>query len=660
MPTPARKEKMSSLDVAAVVRELRERLAGAILDNVYQEGELFVFKFRKGGRRELLVFHPRVALYLTKYEVATPPSPPPFCARLRRFVRGARVEGVEQVDADRVVVVKLASRRGEYELIFELVREGNLVLTDGEGKIVAVLRRKKMRDRELVPGAEYIPPPSGLDPLEASSGEVLRSLRELSGRKLKAALCRALNSPPEVVEEALRREGIDGEARVSEIEESALARILRAIREIFERVRRGEVEPVLALDESGEPVGPYPVRFEHLGVAEYKSFDSFCEALDEYFSRLLSEPGVSEGRERKRLERSLKQLEERVEEYSSRAEKLREVAMALSSKLPELERTLESLRSAESEPEAREVVRSVLEGAELLELDRISKKARLLVGGVDVLLELSDSAGRNVSRIFEEAKEYERKAERAREVASELRERLGREEGEKEERLAIVLEERREKEWYEKFRWFVSSDGFLVVGGRDSVQNEVLVKKYAREGDLVAHAEIYGGSMVLIKAGGREVPESTLKEACMFAAAYSRAWRQALYSVDVFWVRPEQLVKRSGLKRGEFAIKGAKNYLRSVPLCLAVGVGAGRGGPGLVYGPPKAVVARTCVYVLLLPGRMEKDRAAEVVARELEEMFYARRGTRIRIDREEIRRILPAGGIYVVERPEKVVASIDC
>ena len=82
------------------------------------------------------------------------------------------------------------------------------------------------------------------------------------------------------------------------------------------------------------------------------------------------------------------------------------------------------------------------------------------------------------------------------------------------------------KAWYEKFRYFYSSDGFLVVAGKDTVSNEVLIKKYTEQEDVVFHAEITGSPFVVIKAEGNPISEQALHEGGEFAASYSRAWRE--------------------------------------------------------------------------------------------------------------------------------------
>jgi predicted ribosome quality control (RQC) complex YloA/Tae2 family protein len=105
------------------------------------------------------------------------------------------------------------------------------------------------------------------------------------------------------------------------------------------------------------------------------------------------------------------------------------------------------------------------------------------------------------------------------------------------EALAKKKEEMANKQWYEKFRWFTTSDGFLVVAGKDSVSNEVLIKKYTKQEDIVFHAEITGSPFVVIKTEGKEVSEAALKEAAEAAASYSRAWRENAGTAVVYWVK---------------------------------------------------------------------------------------------------------------------------
>jgi hypothetical protein len=137
------------------------------------------------------------------------------------------------------------------------------------------------------------------------------------------------------------------------------------------------------------------------------------------------------------------------------------------------------------------------------------------------------------------------------------------------------------------------------------VSNEVLIKKYTDPYDVVFHAEIVGSPFAVVKTEGKEPGEQTLRESGEFAAAYCRAWRESMGSVDVYSVKPEQLSKSgpSGefVPHGAFAVTGKRNWLRGTPLRLAIGVVEGD-EPTFVGGPVDAVKAKTKVYVVLVPG----------------------------------------------------------
>jgi len=171
----------------------------------------------------------------------------------------------------------------------------------------------------------------------------------------------------------------------------------------------------------------------------------------------------------------------------------------------------------------------------------------------------------------------------------------------------LVKRKVQRKEWFEKFRWFASSDGFLIVAGKDTVSNEVLVKKHTGRDEPVFHADITGAPFVVVKTEGKIPSEQALREAGEFAAVFSRAWREEMGNVDVYWVKLDQLSKTgpSGeyVAHGAFAVVGKRNWMRGVLLRVAVGVVL-NGELGFVGGPVDAVKAKTNVYVTLAPGNL--------------------------------------------------------
>ncbi|KAJ1608849.1 HhH domain-containing protein [Cryptosporidium canis] len=128
--------------------------------------------------------------------------------------------------------------------------------------------------------------------------------------------------------------------------------------------------------------------------------------------------------------------------------------------------------------------------------------------------------------------------------------------------------------WFEKFYWFISSDGFLIIGGHDASQNELLFRRYLEKNDRYIHADIHGATTCIIKNPNNisEIPLNTLCEAGQMSICYSKAWVNKTV-ISAWWVYPDQVSKTapSGeyLTTGSFVIRGKKNFLP--PLRLEMG-----------------------------------------------------------------------------------------
>jgi predicted ribosome quality control (RQC) complex YloA/Tae2 family protein len=211
------------------------------------------------------------------------------------------------------------------------------------------------------------------------------------------------------------------------------------------------------------------------------------------------------------------------------------------------------------------------------------------------------------------------------------------------------------KEWFEKFRWFTSSDGFLVVAGKDTVSNEVLIKKHVSEEDVVFHAEIVGAPFVVVKAEGKPMSEGVLREAGEFAGSFSRAWRESAGSADVYWVKPDQLSKSGpsgeSVPHGAFFVVGKRNWMRNVPLRVAVGVTVD-GEACFVGGPVDAVRAKTKAYVVVVPGDLSGKALLGQVLKAL--MLKLPKEQRERMGKtsiEQVREFVPYTKGMIVQKP---------
>jgi len=240
-------------------------------------------------------------------------------------------------------------------------------------------------------------------------------------------------------------------------------------------------------------------------------------------------------------------------------------------------------------------------------------------------INLRKSLQENAAIYYEKSKKISRKIKGLSLAIEKMKKRISMLEKKKRKKDLILEKTKEEKKllkkpkrnWYEKFHWFFSSNGFLVIGGKDVKSNEQVVKKHMDKDDVYLHADYHGAPHVVIKATKQKKPDrKTLKEAAMFAAVFSRAWRDGLTSLEVFYVKPEQvsLKPRTGeyLPKGAFMIYGKKNYL-SVPLSFAVGVKKADEGfyAKIVSGPPEAIKINSDFFVRLEQGRLTKNEAAK-------------------------------------------------
>ncbi|MBI2657504.1 DUF814 domain-containing protein [Candidatus Woesearchaeota archaeon] len=256
-----------------------------------------------------------------------------------------------------------------------------------------------------------------------------------------------------------------------------------------------------------------------------------------------------------------------------------------------------------------------------------------------LVLDLAKSIDENAAAYFEKAKKIKKKAEGAEKALSENLGKLKLLELKKEK---ISLEKakqdklkERKTEWYEKFRWFISSEGFLVIGGRDATSNEIVVKKHTEANDLVFHTDMAGSPFFVVKSEGKEIGEKTKEETADATVTFSRAWKLGLHTSSVFYVSPEQVSKKTKageyMGKGAFMIYGKTNYIGN-KLNLAVGMTKQQ---QIMSGPLDAVKANCEKFVVLEQGNEKSSSVAKYIQHKI--------GGSI----DEIIRALPSGEFRV-------------
>ena len=238
---------------------------------------------------------------------------------------------------------------------------------------------------------------------------------------------------------------------------------------------------------------------------------------------------------------------------------------------------------------------------------------------MEIEFELNKSVDENAGTYFNKAKKAKTKLEGAKKALAESNAKLAKllteEDKFVEEEQKKEAKRNRKREWYEKFHWFISSEGFLCIGGRDASSNEIVIKKHTDKNDLVFHTDMAGSPFFVIK-DGQNASEITRAEAAQATAVYSRAWKLGHGTAEVFYVNPEQVSKDAQpgefLAKGSFMIKGKTNYLKP-KMEYAVALV----NDEIIGGPVNAIKSQTKKYVLIISGRNKKSALAKKIKAKL-------------------------------------------
>ncbi|HIH04173.1 MAG TPA: fibronectin-binding domain-containing protein [Methanoregulaceae archaeon] len=617
---------MSGVDLLAVVADLR-RAMPLWIGKVYQYDQKLL-GIRLNGQ-EHARYHLLIESGRRLHRIRTAPEPPKlpssFAMLLRKHLEGGRVLAVEQHGLERIVSFEIGRKDTSYHLVFELFDEGNVVLCDADWVIVKPLWHHRFRDREVVPGAEYTLKDR---PVPIPPAAPFASLLAEADRDLVRTLAVGLRLGGPFAEEVCVRAGVDRSAMANAVDPAPVYAALESlIRDVVEHPA-----PVLAKK------GAWPIPLA--GMKVEATLPSFDEALEALYPHAPPKAAVAKQEELSREERIRRQQVTAVvgfEAKIARYERLAEVVYEQYTLAAEVITTLATASRTRSWQEIAQVLKTADNpvAKRIVRVDPATASVEVDLGE-HVTLYVHETVEQNVERLYDQAKKFKKKRAGALAAMAAAPPKAA--------PKAAIAAKRAKPRWYHRFRWFETSDGALVLGGRDAGQNEELVKRYMEGNDTFVHADVHGASVVIVKG-----PTERWDEVAQFAASFSGAWRAGHLAADVYAARPDQVSKtpEAGeyVGRGSFIVRGERTWFRSVPLGVAIGYGPA----GVVGGPPSAVAPRAEVQVVLRPGPFEPNDTARQVLRTLREHLGGDGGRSAKavLNTEAVARFVPPGGSEV-------------
>lgn len=607
-------------------------------------------------------------------------------SRLRKHLKTRRVTAISQVGTDRIIEFQFSD--GLYRLYFEFYAGGNIVLTDGDLKILALLRNvdEGAEHERLRVGLVYnlslrqnyggIPEltkerlrqalQKAVDKQQEPAAEGKKTKKQGKDALRKALAVSITECAPLLVDHSLHNAKFDSTLKPEQVlqDETLLDNLLAILLDARKTsdsitdpdpvkgyiLTKSNPQPEKSETDGAEKPAllyndfhPFkPQQFVDSGCA-FLEFDGFNKAVDEYFSSIEGQKLESKLHERelhakKKLDQARQQHANRIGDLQNVQELQFRKAEAILANVHRVKEVIDAVngligqgmdwgeiaRLIEREKTQGNAVAQLIklplklyENTVTLELDeaqpqdggfdededyetssvsedsgdeddrpskttaKASKSAPSSKLAIDIDLGLS--AWANSSEYFDQKKSAAGKEERTadasekalrsqqQKIANELKKGLKQEKE--------VLRPVRKQHWFEKFIYFISSDGYLVLGGKDAQQNEILYKRYLHKGDVYVHADLKGAVPMIIKnkpnTPDAPIPPSTLSQAGHLSVSTSEAW-DSKAGMSAWWVNSDQVSKtgQTGeyLAPGLFNIKGKKEFLPPAQLIVGLAV----------------------------------------------------------------------------------------
>ena len=558
------------LTVYAVAQQLEATLVGARIMKIYQPSrfDLVLHCRRPGGNHQLVISgHPQYPrIYLTEADYVNPLNPPAFCMLLRKHLEGGKITAVRQIGFERIIEidVEALSDTGELALrtlIVEIMgRHSNVIIVDGESRtILDGLNRvtaQMSRYREIQPGEIYISPPpqDKANPLTSDWPQFISLLAPSSPTaKVSNVIVRSYQGiSPVTAGEILLRAGFGVGATVADLQGDWEA-LYHEFTQLFSQLTTGEAVATLALDGDGSPVefAPYPLR--DIGTSLVKCRD-ISQAADRYYDYRINYHRLKEmaGVLNRIISTNINRLEKKISkqqdtlELAAQADTYRIQGELLTANLYQVQKGQDSITVTNFYSEDQEPIS--------ISLDPSLSPAENAQAYFKRYTKAKNSLQITEQQLQESRSELEYLEEVQTAIA--LAETIGEIEEIREELIAEGYLKTKPTKGRKQRKpdpapplQFISQDGFPIFVGRNNRQNDQVTFSIASSSDIWLHVKDIPGSHVIIKSGGKPVPDTTLVQAAEIAAYYSKARDSATAAVD--YTTRQKVRKPKGAKPGK-------------------------------------------------------------------------------------------------------------
>jgi predicted ribosome quality control (RQC) complex YloA/Tae2 family protein len=602
--------------------------------NVYDiDAKTYLIKLQRSGggsetgesEKVLLLMESAVRFHATRFARDKSTIPSNFTMKLRKHLRSRRLESITQLGMDRVIDFQFGSGEAAHHLILELYAKGNVILTDHEYNVMTLLRSYNDDKKEIAIMANHPYPlkaaaelPSEA-PTRASIEKVVKDVGE-EKRKLKELINRALPYGPTLIENCIIVAGLQQNQIVdaSLLTDPKLDVLVEELGRMHVWVD-SLVNPEQTLTPTGlvtlkpaskdDPEGTQvyseflPRKLAQHADSKVMEFASFDAAMDEFFSKSEEQRAelqvvAKQKQAMSKLDKIRVDQESRVTQLETASNQMEERAQLIEYNLTQVEQAMgavnEALAAGMDWDELKALIRTERKAgnpvATLIHELHLERNAitLLLSNTLDdaaeeemtaqcakVEVDLNLSAHANAAEHYGQRKKSAAKQQKTMDSSIKVL-KVAEKKAVKQAAAAAgvtKINAMRKVAWFEKFDWFVTSENFLVLCGRDKVQSDLIIRRYMAPGDIFVGSEMHNTPCCVLKMpaggggeslrGGEGVPLLSVAQAGHAVICRSDAWNSKMVT-SAWWVYPDQVSKNSpagAMLPGEVHINGHKNLL---------------------------------------------------------------------------------------------------
>jgi len=626
---------LAGIELRYLVNDIGTRIEGYYVSNIYGiTKDSLLFKFHHPEKPDILLMLSTFGIWITNVKIEQI-EPNKLLRRLRNDLIRFKLKEIKQIGTERIAYLTFSYSDKEFVIVGEFFGDGNIILCNSEMKILALLYSVSVRHRQLRVGSQYVPPPQdNLDVLnmtEKDFGEI-----RFTSTPVARWIGRTLGLPRKYAEEITRLANVESKKMGEEISNDEVKKLFDVATQIISSVINGEHDPEIVRNDETDV---HPIS---LGKESHEKIPSFMDGLDTVFTENIVSKGksiqsVSFDKKISELETRLEEQTKAIKTVTEKSENIAKVASSFSEYMSQGISKMDDSRIINLlKTNNAEIIKE--KGIDYVKVDDAKIKVNLgssLPTTASVLFNASKKQKAAIIPLQKLVKKTENELEKVIDKGEVAKQ-------------SVSFSQVRKKNWFERYRWFYTTDGVLAIGGRDSSSNSAIIRKHLQKNDKVFHAEMSGSPFFLLKDNVTATPAS-LTEVAHATVCFSKVWKEAFYGSSAYWVNPDQVKKGApsgqSMAKGSFMIEGQRNFVKISSLKMCVAIIKHEESYLLTCGPPSMKNTAVC-YAMIEPTGQDM---ADVAKRIRYEFLSSNEEIAKPFSIDDFVRVLPTGTCNITE-----------